>query len=55
MSDTALLDWLNEQVVSEIYLDDGTLIDVRGRNVREALGEALSALDTASTGDNNGS
>lgn len=37
MSDTALLDWLNEQVVDAIYLDDGRLIDVRGGNVRKAL------------------
>ena len=35
--DSELLDWLNEQIVSEIYLDDGRLIDVRGNDVRTAI------------------
>ena len=37
MSDKEILDWLNEQIVSEIYLDDGRLIDVRGLDVRKAI------------------
>jgi hypothetical protein len=35
--DKQLLDWLEEQIVSEIYLDDGRLIDVKGNSVRSAI------------------
>jgi hypothetical protein len=37
MTDTELLDWLQEQGVDVIYLDDGRIVDVRGGNVREAI------------------
>jgi len=36
-SDAELLDWLQEQIVDVIYLDDGRIIDVRGLDVREAI------------------
>ncbi len=34
------IDWLNEQIVDVIYLDDGRLIDVKGNDVRPALDAA---------------
>jgi hypothetical protein len=40
LTDTQRLDWLQEQIVDTIYLDDGTLIDVRGLSVREAIDRA---------------
>ena len=49
MTDEELLDWLQDQVVDTIYLDDGRIIDVRGGNVR---GEIYNATlkPTAPTG-----
>jgi hypothetical protein len=38
--DGELLDYLNEQVVDTIYLDDGTLIDVQGEDVRRKIDAA---------------
>ena len=35
--DAALLDYLQEEVVDTIYLDDGKIIDVRGGSVRKAI------------------
>lgn len=43
-TDRELLDWLQEQVVDTIYLDDGRIIDVRGGSVREAI-EKRAARD----------
>lgn len=39
--DTRRLDWLQEQTVDTIYLDDGRIIDVRGGDLRAALTAAL--------------
>ena len=39
--DTQALDWLEEQVVAEIYLDDGRLIDVGGNSVRTAVAKVI--------------
>jgi len=44
-SDKELLDWLEEQVVDVIYLDDGRIIDVAGNSVRAALARASRAPD----------
>lgn len=41
-ADKDRLDWLQEQIVDVIYLDDGTIIDVRGNSVREAIDTARS-------------
>jgi len=54
LSDTQLLDWLEEQVVDTIYLDDGRVIDVGGNSVRAVLrrvvlADALEARDTIKT------
>ena len=35
--DTALLDWLQEEVVDVIYMDDHTVINIQGNNVRQAI------------------
>lgn len=43
MNDKAILDWLEEQIVDTIYLDDGRLIDVRGNSVRKAIETAMQA------------
>lgn len=40
LSDKELLDWLEEQVVDVIHLDDGRVIDVAGDSVRKAIAEA---------------
>jgi hypothetical protein len=37
ISDADLLNWLEDAVVDTIYMDDGTIIDVRGGSIREAL------------------
>ncbi len=37
MNDREILDWLQEQQVDVIYLDDGKIIDVRGGSVRKAI------------------
>jgi ubiquinone/menaquinone biosynthesis C-methylase UbiE len=39
-ADTELLDWLQEQIVDTIYLDDGRIIDVCGGNLRVAIAVA---------------
>src|SRR6266704_428159 len=44
--DGQLIDWLNAQIVSEIYLDDGRLIDVRGNDIRAAI-RAVADLPAA--------
>jgi hypothetical protein len=36
-ADKGLLDWLEEQIVDVIYLDDGRMVDVRGNSVRKAI------------------
>jgi hypothetical protein len=38
--DSERLDWLNEQVIDVIYLDDGRIIDVRGDSIRIAIDAA---------------
>lgn len=45
MSDKEILDWLQEQIVDVIYLDDGRIIDVRGLNVRKAVEARASEQD----------
>jgi hypothetical protein len=42
-ADATMLDWLQEQVVDVIYLDDGRFIDVKGNSVREAIRAAIAA------------
>lgn len=37
MTDTEILDYLQEEIVDTIYLDDGRIIDVRGLDVRAAI------------------
>ena len=39
--DTKLLDYLQEEIVDTIYLDDGRIIDVRGDCLRSAIREAM--------------
>jgi len=41
--DSELLDWLNEQPVHFIELDDFSIIDVKGNDVRTAIRAAMSA------------
>ncbi|MFN7927248.1 MAG: hypothetical protein U0Y68_04755 [Blastocatellia bacterium] len=41
MSDTEILDFLQEVVVDTIYMDSGEIIDVRGLDVREAIIKAM--------------
>lgn len=41
LSDTQLLDWLEEQIVDVIILDDGRMIDVRGNSVRRAVADTI--------------
>lgn len=43
MTDTDFLDWLNEQIVDVIYLDDGRVIDVCGNDIRGAISKAMKA------------
>lgn len=40
LTDQQRIDWLQELTVDTIYLDDGTIIDVRGNSVREAIDRA---------------
>jgi hypothetical protein len=40
--DSRRLDWLQEQLVDTIYLDDGRIVDVRGGDLRKAIDEAQS-------------
>ena len=42
-SDREILDWLQEQIVDTIYLDDGQIIDVRGGDLRKAIAVRLPA------------
>jgi hypothetical protein len=42
-ADAMVLDWLEEQIVELIYLDDGRFIDVKGNSVREAIRAAIAA------------
>ena len=44
LADGARLDWLQEQIVDTIYLDDGQIIDVQGNNVRQAIDDKRMAL-----------
>lgn len=39
-ADRARLDWLQEQIVDTIYLDDGRIIDVAGNSLRDAIDRA---------------
>jgi hypothetical protein len=49
--DAPLLDWLNEQIVDVIYLDDGRIIDVKGNDVRAAIAAAkVHPVDTRGIG-----
>lgn len=41
-SDRELLDWLNEQVIDMIYLDDGRVIDPHGKDVRIAIEQKMT-------------
>ena len=47
MADVEVLDWLEEQVVDVIYLDDGRIIDVKGLSVRAALLKAIEVERSA--------
>jgi hypothetical protein len=40
-TDREILNWLQEQVVDVIYLDDGRIIEVRGGSIRKALYAAI--------------
>jgi len=41
--DTARIDWLIEQPVDTLYLDDGRIIDIAGRiDLRDAIDEAMA-------------
>ena len=40
LADAARLEWLEQQVVDVIYLDDGRIIDVQGHSVRTAIDKA---------------
>ena len=40
-TDRELLEWLQDQIVDTIYLDDGRIIDVRGGDVRKAIAEKM--------------
>lgn len=42
MTDTELLDWMQEQIVDTIYLDDGRIIDVHGGDLRAAITTATT-------------
>lgn len=42
MTDTEILDFLQETVVSTIYMDSGEVIDVGGLDVRKAIIEAMA-------------
>lgn len=52
--DAARLDWLNEQPVHFIELDDFSIIDVKGLDVREAIDAAMRANDSAAEEGNHG-
>lgn len=41
-ADVARIEWLQEQIVDVIYLDDGRIIDVRGLDIRKAIDEAMT-------------
>jgi hypothetical protein len=45
--DAVRIDWLQEQIVDVIYLDDGRIIDVRGLNLRKALDGAMTKTPNA--------
>jgi hypothetical protein len=45
--DKALVDWLQNEVVDTIYLDDGRIIDVRGGDLRKVI----AALRTSTPAD----
>ena len=40
--DSERLEWLQEQIVDTIYLDDGRIVDVRGNSVRGAIDAAMA-------------
>lgn len=44
VDDKKRIDWLEDQVVECVYLDDGTLIDVAGHSVRKAIDAALAKV-----------
>lgn len=39
-ADIERFDWLQEQIVDTVYLDDGRIIDVRGGDIRKAIDQA---------------
>ncbi|WP_449103579.1 hypothetical protein [Pseudomonas veronii] len=42
--DEARIDWLTEQAVDTLYLDDGRIIDIAGRvDLRDAIDAAMAA------------
>lgn len=41
--DSARIDWLQEQLVDTIYLDDGATLNVNGNSVRAAIDRAMGA------------
>lgn len=42
-ADKRRIDWLEEQIVDNIWLDDGTMVDVAGNSVRKAIDRAMAA------------
>ena len=43
MNDSELLNWLQDQIVNTIYLDDNRIIDVCGGNLRKAIADRARA------------
>lgn len=39
LTDSAILDWLQDQIVDTIYLDNGRIIDVKGGDLRAAIAQ----------------
>src|SRR5262249_2937656 len=42
LTDGQMIDWLQQEIVDTIYLDDGRIIDVRGGSLRDSIREAMS-------------
>lgn len=51
LRDKARIDWLNEQVVNIIDLDDGRIIDARGNDVRPAIDAAMRRFENHTPAD----
>ncbi len=44
-NDPDLLNWLQDEQVDTIYMDDGRIIDVKSGNLRQAIREAAARAD----------